>query len=288
MAVKIITDSPADIPLEEAKKLGIHAVVPIHVNIGGTDYLDGATITPREFFAQINTSDRLAITSQASPAEFYEYFNEAIADGSEVVAVLLSRFLSGMVQSATIAKEMLAEEGKGGERIHIVDSETYTLAQASLVFRGLALRDEGLSASEIKDRLDTIKCNSRFYTVIDDLKYLRMGGRIWGPGAAVGDFLQVKPVVGCKDGKVGVAHAAMGLNRAYDKLIKDFNKCEIDYSMPFCISHAGGLHMIENFKKYVTGKIDITKFSTIIEYDVGVSVGTHSGPNCVGLAYFVK
>lgn len=285
MSLKIITDSCADIPRDEAARLGIDAVIPMRVSISGEEYIDGVTITPPEFFKKVRASGEVPRTSQPSVEEIREVFERAVSDGSEAVAVLVSRFLSGTVQAAHIARDMI----EGGGRIHIVDTETFTLSQAALVMRALQRRSEGKTAAEIAAELDALKGKGRFYTVIDDLRYLRVGGRLSGTGTAVGTLLNVKPTIVVKEGKVVIANASLGLTKAYEWLIKTFHKCDVDYTMPYSISHAGATpDMFYRFRRIMDEGIDTGRFPQVLTYDVGVVTGAHSGPDCVGIAYYIK
>jgi DegV family protein with EDD domain len=285
MSLKIITDSCADIPRDEAVRLGIDAVIPMRVSIGGEEYVDGVTISPPEFFKKLRASGEVPRTSQPSVEEMRETFEQAISDGGQAVVILVSRHLSGTVQAAHIARDML----EGRERLHIVDTETFTLSQASLVMRALQRRCEGKTAGEIAEELDLLKSKGRFYTVITDLQYLRVGGRLSGPGTAVGTLLNVKPTIVVREGRVVIANASLGLTKAYEWLIKTFDKCEIDYTMPYSISHAGATpDMLYRFRQIMDKGIDTQRFSQVLTYDVGVVTGAHSGPDCVGIAYYIK
>lgn len=284
MAVKIITDSCADLPREVAAARGIHAVIPMRVLFDQEEFLDGITITPPEFFQKLRESPSLPQTSQPNVTEFVKVFTEELGDEDEIVAVLLSSELSGTVQAANLAREMVA----GKERIHIVDTRTFTLPQAAMVLRAVERRDAGASAAEIAEELTALQDKSRFYTIIGDLEYLRKGGRLSGAGAKVGTLLHVKPTIEVRDGKVVIAFTSLGLQKAIAKLVQTVKKDVLDCTMPFAISHAGGAHLVSKLHEAIAETIDLSVFPEILTHDVGVVTGSHSGPDCVGLAYFVK
>ena len=139
MAIRIITDSTADFTRAEAEELGLE-VVALRTRFGDEEYIDGVTISPREFYEKLVESDELPTTSQPSPAEFEAAYERVLGPGDEAVVITISSALSGTCQSATIAAERF--EG----RVQVVDSMNASLGTQRLVRRALPLLPGAASA----------------------------------------------------------------------------------------------------------------------------------------------
>lgn len=275
--IRILTDSTADFTPEQAAALGVE-VVPLRLNFDGESYEDGE-LSPDEFYSRLAECSHLPTTSQPSPDAFLTRFEEAEAAGDQVVAILLSSQLSGTYQSATIAAEGLAG-------IVLVDSGTATLGLQLLVRYAAKLRDEGLTAGEIASHIEAVKNDVRIFAVIDDLQYLRKGGRLSGAGAFAGALLGIKPLVQIRDGKVTMAGKARGMAGAYVALFKMLDgENAIDTSRPFMAGYTGHPHAADPIRRYLTHNLGLSGFET---GHIGPIVGTHAGPGAAGIAYFAK
>lgn len=134
MAIRIITDSTADFTRDEAAQLGIE-IVPLKTRFGDEEYIDGVTISPREFYEKLVESDVMPSTSQPSPAEFEATYDKVLAGGDEAVVITISGELSGTYQSAVIAAE------KYPGRIAVVDSRSASIGAQILVRRAVQLAE---------------------------------------------------------------------------------------------------------------------------------------------------
>ena len=282
MAIKFITDSASDISQDEAKRLGIR-VIPLTVTFGETSYKDGVDLDHDGFYHKLIETDDFPRTSQVSPYEYEEIFNEETANGDEVICITISSKLSGCFQSANIAIEEC--EGK----VYAVDSENVTVGQRNLILMGLSLAKEGKSAQEIVDILNAEKKNIRLIALLDTLEYLKKGGRINAAVAAAGALLSIKPVIAIVDGEVSFLGMARGSKNGNNKLIELVKKeSGIDFKKPFYLAYTG--HSKAMLEKY----IDDSK-SLYEEYNgelpissVGCAIGTHIGPGAIALSYFIK
>ena len=150
MAIRIITDSTADFTRAEAEELGLE-VVALRTRFGAEEYIDGVTISPREFYEKLVESDELPTTSQPSPAEFEAAYERVLGPGDEAVVITISSALSGTCQSATIAAERF--EG----RVQVVDSMNASIGTQILVRRALQLLPGAASAAELAARLHVVR-----------------------------------------------------------------------------------------------------------------------------------
>lgn len=278
--IKIITDSTADIGLDQAKELGIE-IVPLKVIIDQKEYKDRIDLQPEQFYQLLAENDALPTTSQPSPQEFLTFYEEAKEKGDSVVVMTLSSHISGTYQSATIAKD-LAEY----DNIYIVDSLNATQGLRLLVEKAIVLRNEGKSAKEMFDILDEYKHRIRIFALVDTLEYFYKGGRLSKASAVAGTMLKLKPIVGLKGGLLELISKARGTQKATLKIIDIINEDgEIDLNEPISIGYTGdnvGLDKFEDTLREALG------FKDVLYGFVGPVIGTHAGPGARLIAYVKK
>ena len=282
MAVRLIIDSASDILPEEAKALGmIH--IPIRVLFGETEYADAVNLTHAEFYEKLAQSENLPSTSQVTPADYMEVYEKVVADGDTAVVVTLSSGLSGTYQNAVMA----AAEYE--DKIFVVDSLNATIGERLVVMKGLEYVNAGLSAAEIKERLDEDKLRIRLFAVVDTLDYLKKGGRVSSTVAFVGGLLSIKPLIAVEDGKVEVIGKARGTKQAHHQLNELAAKYGgINTAEPFAFVYSGNTD--EHAKKYLADNPQLLEGwnGELPVYSLGCTIGTHIGPGAVGVAFFEK
>lgn len=279
MAIRIITDSTSDIPIEQQEHLGID-IVPLSVIFEGKTFTDGIELKNEQFYEMLSKSTSLPTTSQVNPNEFEPLFKSYIDAGDTVVGIFISSKLSGTYQSAIIAKETV-----GSDRIFIVDSKSATFGLALLVYEAIKLRDNGISAEDIYNTLILLSSQIKFYAIVNTLKYLKMGGRLSSSAAILGGVLHIKPLVSIIDGEVKSVAKERGQKAAFSWILEKLKKDVPDMQYPFVLGHSDAPGLMEEFITYITSSIEV-KAPVICE--IGCVIGTHSGPGCVGLAYIPK
>lgn len=278
--LRILTDSTSDITIQEAKDLNIE-LVPLTVCFGEEHYEDGVDLSLGEFYDKLSVCEKLPTTSQPSPEKFIAHYEAAKNAGDDILCILLSSCISGTCQSAKIAKE----EGEY-DNVYIIDSLNATVGLALLVYRAIALRSEGQDVHTIVQELEQAKYDICLFAVVDDLKYLRKGGRLSGAAAIAGGLLGIKPVVQVADGKVSMAGKARGLPGAYVAIFKLIaERGGIDDRYPIGVGYTGHRHGLEPFMRFVTQNLHLEK---PLEFAIGTVIGTHAGPGACGIAYFRK
>ena len=204
--IRILTDSAADLLPEEAAQLGV-TVIPLNVTLeDGTILRDGIDMTPAEYYAHLRSCRKLPTTSQPSPRLFEQFYLEAAAAGDEVLGIFLSNELSGTLQCAKLAADLV-----NVDNVMFVDSASVCMGQALLVLLAARLRDSGKTLVQIATALEHAKKHLHVVAAVDDLKYLRKGGRLPAAVAVAGGMLGIKPIVTVKEGKVALAGKARGL-----------------------------------------------------------------------------
>ena len=159
--IKFMVDSGSDYDVNEAKEKGI-AFVPLSITFDNDTYKDGIEISRSEFYKRMREEDIFPKTAQPSPQAFLDVFEEAKANGDQIIGVMLSGGISGTYQSANIAKDMAEYDG-----IHLIDSKTAVYAIKIMVDYGMQLRDEGKTVDEIVEALEELKSRISINLAID-------------------------------------------------------------------------------------------------------------------------
>lgn len=276
--VRIITDSAADISIKEAQELSLD-IIPMKVNFGDEEYIDGITLSSQQFFEKLIESDTLPKTSQIPPFSFVEAFQKYPDD--DIICITISKKLSGSYNNALVT----AREFKN---VYVVDSSNVTVGENILVRYALKLAKENLSVKQIVDKLENKKKSIRLIGLLDTLKYLYKGGRISKVTAVFGDMLRIKPVVEIKDGKVGLIGKARGSKQGHNYLRTLLNNTNgIDFTLPVALAYSGLSDILLN--KYIDDSSDLYPDQRIlIKTQLGSTIGTHIGPGAIALAFFEK
>ncbi len=281
--IKILVDSASDIEKDEAQSLGI-TMLPLAVRFGEEEYLDGENLGHRQFFEKLIESDELPQTSQINEYRFEEIFETMTANGDEVIAILLSSKLSGTYTSAVKAAK------KFNGKVKVVDSLNVSIGQRILCEYAIKLVNNGtLSSNQIVDELNHKKMKIQLLAVLDTLKYLKKGGRISSVVAFTGEMFSIKPVISVVNGEVKMVGKAIGSKKGNNLLMQLVNKCGgIDFDMPYTLGYSGLSD--EYLKKYLedSGSLWKDKTENVPYYMIGSAIGTHVGPNAIGVAFFSK
>ena len=275
--VHIITDSTSDLTAEELRQLDVHM---IHMRVIFEDgvYTDGVDITKEQFYEKQAAARTLPKTTQVNPQEYCDSFAPLLADGGEVVAVLMSSKLSGSFQSAAIAREML----DGGERLHLVDSLNVTIGEGLLVREAVRLRDAGKGAAEIAAALEELRHRVRFVAFIGTMKYLKMGGRVSASTAALGTMLNISPVVAVVDGQVKAVGKVRGRQKVFGYTLDFVKAYPVDSRHCVVFGHSRCLETMEAYREKCVQALGLRDWAWD---ELGAVIGVHAGPGCYGLAY---
>lgn len=276
MGVRIVVDSTADLTPQVRGRV---AVVPLTVHFGEEEFVDGVNITGLQFYEKLQTAKVLPTTSQATPYAFSAEFGRAVAEGDDVVAIVVSSRLSGTYQSALIAAEDYPE------RAHVVDSRSIAIGSAILTEYALRLVDEGHSAAEIAAMLEQKRNNVRLMAVVDTLEYLQRGGRLSKTAAIAGGILSIKPVIGLEDGEIKVLAKGRGNKQANMLMNQEIAKFGVDENMPMMLGYTGTDSELLQAYRQNSGELWNDSVSESLVCGV---VGTHAGPGAVAAAFFIK
>lgn len=278
--IRIVTDSTSDLSPQRAAELGVE-VVPLAVHFGEETFRDGVDITKEEFYTRLAQVDTLPTTSQVPPETFIQVFQRLTEGGDQVLGLFISGAMSGTNQSANIARGIVDEDN-----IAIVETGTVTFGLGLLVETACRLRDQGLSLSELEQKLTQLAGRVRLLAVVDTLKYLKMGGRISGATAVVGGILGITPIITIQDGLVVSVGKTRGRKAGFQFIDKWLQEKEApDTSLPVTFGHSNAPQVMEECMAYFGPKL---AGADLLPSDIGAVVGTHVGPGAGGLAFFVK
>ena len=279
--IRILTDSASDILPAEAEQLGV-TVIPLNVTLeDGTVLRDGVDMTPSAYYEILAGCRKLPTTSQPSPELFENFFLEAAAAGDEVIGIFLSHALSGTYQCAKLAADMA-----NVDNVLFVDSGHVCLSEALLVRLAVQLRDSGKTAGQIAAILEHAKEHLHLVAAIDDLKYLRKGGRLPAAVAVAGGILGIKPLITIQDGKVAMAGKARGLPGAYVALFKKVEEMGgINPAFPALAGYTVSSREVTPIQTYLR---DNLQQEDLLVRQIGCVIGTHAGPGAFGIAFFDK
>ena len=279
--IRILTDSASDILPAEAEQLGV-TVIPLNVTLeDGTVLRDGVDMTSSAYYEILAGCRKLPTTSQPSPELFENFFLEADAAGDEVIGIFLSHALSGTYQCAKLAADMA-----NVDNVLFVDSGHVCLSEALLVRLAVQLRDSGKTAGQIAAILEHAKEHLHLVAAIDDLKYLRKGGRLPAAVAVAGGMLGIKPLITIQDGRVAMAGKARGLPGAYVALFKKVEEMGgINPAFPALAGYTVSPREVTPIQTYLR---DNLQQEDLLVRQIGCVIGTHAGPGAFGIAFFDK
>lgn len=283
----ILTDSSCDLPAELAQELGVVAV-PLSVMMDGKEYLnylDGRDIPIKTFYDMIREG-KTSSTSAVNIASFKEAMKAIIEDGKDVLYIGFSSGLSGTVNAGINAAKELSEEYPDS-KIFAVDTLGASLGQGMIIYYTAKKHQQGASIEEARDFAEQRKLNMAHWFTVDDLNYLKRGGRISPATAAIGTMLNIKPVMHMDNaGHLVAVGKVRGRKAALKELVKSMEESMLPGENPTVfISHGDCLEDAEYAASLIRERLGI---DDIIINFVGPVIGAHTGPGVVSLFFWAK
>lgn len=280
--------STADLTKEHFTKRGI-SYICFHYELDGKQYRDdlGETMPFEEFYqAMQNGADTK--TSQINAGEFEEYFEPFLKEGKDILHVTLSSGISGVLNSANIAKDIL-QERYPDRKIYIVDSLGASSGYGLLMDKLADLRDEGKNINEVYEWVNANKLKLQSWFFSTDLTFFVKGGRISKTSGLVGNILNICPLLNIdRAGKLTVRQKIRTKRKATEAIVKQMEQYAedgLDYSGKCYISQSACVEdakavaaLIESRFPKLNGKVEINY--------VGTTIGSHTGPGTVALFFW--
>jgi DegV family protein with EDD domain len=274
----VVLDSTSDYPEAPARFPNMR-FVPLYVRFGDQTYRDYVELGPAEFFEKLRSSSVLPATSQPTPQDFLETY-ESLAGYERIYSLHVSSKVSGTFQSAELAAAEL-----GGDRVHVVDSRTASLAIAMLAHAIQRRLTRGTTDVELAALVERFHRDCGVVFTVETLEYLQRGGRIGRAAALVGSLLNVRPILAIEDGEVVAVARVRGRQKALAEFERRFTGAtEDEAGLRIAIAHADAPEWVGTLSELVwrvRPKAEIEFTSTL-----GAVVSTHAGPGTVGFFWF--
>ncbi len=274
--VKIVTDGGADLPLEWVKRWDI-GVVPAFVNFGQESYADdGVSITKAEFYRKLAEARTLPTTS-APPAGLVEQIVATqLAKAEHVVLFTVAKQFSSMYNSLRVGAAHV-----DADRTTVIDTGSVSMAEGWMTLAGAEAAARGASLQEVLAIAQSVRERTRLYAVIDTLEYLRRSGRVSWAQANFGAFLQIKPMLEVIDGVPQTVARVRTMGKAEEMLVELARK-----QAPFeriALLHSNFLEGALKMKEKLADLLPTEPIDNFLISDVTTAIGTHIGPNCLGV-----
>ena len=286
MNTVILTDSSCDLPLEYIEENNIK-FLSLTYNLSYGNFPDdfGKTMSHEKFYNELRKGE-LSTTSQINAYSFRECFKELIKDNKSILYLGFSSILSGCINSAEIAKNELLEEYPKAD-ITIINTKSASIGQGLLILKAVEMLKKGSSKEDIISWIETYKYNMNHWFIVDDLMYLKRGGRISTFSSAIGTLMNVKPMLTLNnEGAIVNTANIRGRKKAIKSLLDIYEKNRENFeNETIGISHSDYLEDAQYLKELLVEKYNI---KNILIGSIGPVIGSHTGPNTLALCFLGK
>jgi DegV family protein with EDD domain len=275
----VVVDSTADFP-DAQDRYPNFRVVPLYVRFGDESFKDYVEITPERFYERLQSAPELPTTSQPTPADFLETFEELAGTYENILSIQISSTLSGTHGSAVTAAEML-----GGGRVRVIDSRTVSASLAMMAIGVQRRLEAGTTHEEIDAFVEHYQREHKLLFTVNTLDYLAKGGRIGRAAALAGNLLNVKPILTIRDGEVIPLKRVRGNAKAFAEFRALFESTTQDSpSLKVGVAHAAAPERLEAVRELVEHLRPHAEVE--IATTLGAVVGTHAGPGTIGFFWY--
>ena len=286
---QIISDGSCDLPPELAAEKQIR-VIPFYVSFDGKNYQkEQEEIGIREFYREmVNRKGVYPRSSLPSVQDYMDAFLPYAKAGIPMLVLCISTKLSGSMQSALSARELILEDYPDA-KIRVIDTTLCTVLQGLLVLEAAAMQKRGASFEETAERMEAIRSTGRIFFTVGNLEYLQAGGRIGRVAGIAGSLLGIRPVSTMKEGEIFPSGISRSRKKTLDKtidLLKEFlQKCGgtvKKYSLAAGFGY--DREEAEEYRKLVVERLDgQISLEELPMYQIGATIGVHTGPYPLGL-----
>lgn len=282
MSVKIIADTACDLPEEMIKNFNI-IIAPLLVYLEGHEDQAKRIDDPKKIYDGMRDG-KIFKTAQVPPNYFEQIFKKLAEDNQEAIYIAFSSNLSGTYQSSVVVKNNLKEQYDNLD-VEIIDSKCASLGYGLLVYKAAKMAQEGKSKEEILNVINHDKDHMEHIFTVDNLEYLRRGGRVSRTAAFVGGLLNIKPILDVQDGKLEPLEEKRGRTKVFDRIIEIMEERGNNLEQQIIgISHGDDLEGAQKLKNMIQNKF---KPQGYIINMIGSVIGAHSGPGTLGV-YFLN
>ena len=278
---KFFCDADCELDYRKIDELNISLIQMPYTLDGEESFFDcGRTTDFKGFFDKMRAG-AVAKTQALNEYDYIQYFEPVFAAGEDVIYVSFSHKMSGTFAMLDKAIEKLTQ--KYPERkCTVIDTESISMGAGIIVYYAAKLHNEGASDQEVADFVEKLKLRTHVYFTVDDLEYLKRGGRLSSFKAGMGKLLDIKPIIGIKDGLLVSLDTVKGRKKALNGLVGYMKKIGVDTKYPMVLLNAD----CDDDKDYTASLIgEAFPGLEIWHYNVGPVVGCHCGPDTIGVIF---
>jgi DegV family protein with EDD domain len=277
--VAVVTDTTAYIPADVVEQHGI-VLVPLYVVFGSDRTVKESEITDYPaFFEELRGSESLPTTSQPSVGDFIACFEELLKQDRDVVSIHISAGISGTYDSARQAAEQLEREGKGGERVRVIDSTTTAGGLGLLVLTATAAAEAGGTLVEVEERVREARAELKIWFAVDTLEFLKRSGRIGAASAWIGSTLKVKPILSLESELTPVERVRTS-SRAFERLVDYGRQRHESGADGWVVQHISAHAEAERLAE--RGR-EVFGCDPVFVGEIGPVLSAHVGPGLLGI-----
>jgi len=280
--VAIVTDTTACIPRELVERYGIE-LVPVDFIFDDKVYQDGIDISPNQFYALLRRAKKLPTTSGSLPAPYLKAYRKASSRATSVLCLTLPSRLSGMFNSARLAKQM-AREALPNVAIEVLDCSTAAAGQGLVALAVAKAAASGKNLTEVVATAESVMQRVSLFATLDTLRYLVKGGRVPKAAALVSSLLQIKPIFTVNGGDAFPVVNARTTPGAIKRIVKLMaEKVVKGQSLHVAVMHADAMDKAILLRDCISSQFNcadlfITEFTPVM--------GVHTGPGVIGVAFY--
>jgi DegV family protein with EDD domain len=277
--VAVVSDTTAYLPSEvvAANDIGL---VSLYVNFDAERTEREADIRDYDaFYEELRTAERLPTTSQPSVGDFVSVYEPLLAEGRDVVSIHIAGGLSGTPEAARQAKETLERDGKGGERVHVIDSETGAGGLGLVVLAAARRASSGADAGAVVEAARDARSLLKMWFVIDTLEFLRRGGRIGAASAWIGSTLRIKPILSVEN-EIYPVERVRTSRRAFERMVDYARQREQSGACGWVVQHIRAADQAELLAERCR---EVFERDAVFTSEIGPVLGCHTGPGLLGI-----
>lgn len=274
----VVADTTSYLPAELLSKHDVH-LVSLYVGLEGEQEREADITDLEAFYERLRISDQTVTTSQPSVGDFTEVWEPLLAEGREIVSIHLASGISGTYETAIQTRERLTAEGKGGERIAVVDSRTGAGGMGLMILAAARSAEKGESAAQAKERADAVRDELRIWFAVDTLDYLRRGGRIGAARAWIGTTLKIKPILTLEE-EITPVERVRTRGRAFERMVDYARQRHEAGADAWVVQH---VQDPETAERLIDACMPIFGCDPVFTSEVGPVIGAHVGPGLLGV-----
>lgn len=278
MRVAIVTDTNSGISVAEGERLGIF-VVPMPLLIDGQIHYEGVNLSADEFYAA-QLAGRNVSTSQPSPGDVMDLWDRVLEEYDALVYIPMSSGLSASCQTA-----MGLAEGYDG-KVQVADLRRISVTQELAVLDALELSRLGLTAVEIREELERVAMDAMIFIGVETLTYLRRGGRVTPAAAAMGNLLNIKPLLKIQGERLDAFAKVRGVKACKQRALEANRESVERFLEKGWRFHVGTAHTYrtqEEIREWQQTLEDNFPGIPATHGELALSIGCHTGPGAFGV-----